>query len=221
MSLAAWLTFLVAAVLISVSPGAGAINTMSNGMRYGVRRSLPAIMGLQLGFGIQILLVGAGLGAIIASRTSPCRSSWLGVAYLIWLGISKWREPVRNPWTMTVSPLAATKVLECGVREPDQPQGHGLSGGPVPAVSGGRSTPWPAADDHGRHPDPGRLPGDAGLCPARQPTVPVHDHRPPAATDEPGVWRAVRHRCGRSGQLQTRLISSGFNAGCTHGSASG
>jgi len=46
MSLAAWLTFLVAAVLISVSPGAGAINTMSNGMRYGVRRSLPAIMGL-------------------------------------------------------------------------------------------------------------------------------------------------------------------------------
>ncbi|MEC7377705.1 MAG: homoserine/homoserine lactone efflux protein, partial [Pseudomonadota bacterium] len=67
MSLAAWLTFLVAAVLISVSPGAGAINTMSNGMRYGVRRSLPAIMGLQLGFGLQILLVGAGLGAIIAS----------------------------------------------------------------------------------------------------------------------------------------------------------
>ena len=95
MSLAAWLTFLVAAVLISVSPGAGAINTMSNGMRYGVRRSLPAIMGLQLGFGIQILLVGAGLGAIIASSNIALSViKWLGVVYLIWLGISKWREPV-------------------------------------------------------------------------------------------------------------------------------
>ena len=67
MSLTIWLTFVVAAILISISPGAGAVNTMSNGMRYGVRRSLPAILGLQLGYGAQILLVGAGLGAIIAS----------------------------------------------------------------------------------------------------------------------------------------------------------
>ncbi len=60
MSLSLWLTFLLAAILISVSPGAGAINTISSGLRYGVKRSLPAIMGLQLGFGIQIVLVGIG-----------------------------------------------------------------------------------------------------------------------------------------------------------------
>lgn len=94
MSLTLWLTFVVAAVLISVSPGAGAVNTMSNGMQYGVRRSLPAIMGLQLGYGAQILLVGAGLGAIIASSNLALSViKWLGVAYLIWLGIQKWREP--------------------------------------------------------------------------------------------------------------------------------
>lgn len=95
MSLTLWLTFLVAAVLISLSPGAGAINTMSNGMRYGVRRSMPAILGLQLGYGAQILLVGAGLGAIVASSTIALSViKWLGVGYLVWLGISKWREPV-------------------------------------------------------------------------------------------------------------------------------
>ncbi|MEX2473769.1 hypothetical protein [Marinobacter sp.] len=38
MSLTLWLTFAVAAVLISISPGA--VNTMSNGLRYGVRQSM-------------------------------------------------------------------------------------------------------------------------------------------------------------------------------------
>lgn len=110
MSLAAWLTFLVAAVLISVSPGAGAINTMSNGMRYGVLRSLPAIMGLQLGFGIQILLVGAGLGAIVASSNLALSViKWLGVAYLIWLGISKWREPVMESMEDDRQPVSGQK----------------------------------------------------------------------------------------------------------------
>lgn len=93
MSLTIWLTFVVAAILISISPGAGAVNTMSNGMRYGVRRSLPAILGLQLGYGAQILLVGAGLGAIIASSNLALSViKWLGVGYLIWLGVQKWRE---------------------------------------------------------------------------------------------------------------------------------
>ncbi|WP_372986795.1 homoserine/homoserine lactone efflux protein [Marinobacter sp.] len=95
MTLTLWLTFLVAAILISVSPGAGAVNTMSNGLRYGVKRSLPAILGLQLGYGAQIVLVGAGLGAIVASSaTALTVIKWVGVAYLVWLGIQKWREPV-------------------------------------------------------------------------------------------------------------------------------
>lgn len=98
MSLTLWLTFLIAAILISVSPGAGAVNTMSNGLRYGVRRSVPAILGLQLGYGAQIVLVGAGLGALLASSVWTLAAiKWLGVAYLVWLGIQKWREPVTNP----------------------------------------------------------------------------------------------------------------------------
>ena len=95
MTLTLWLTFLIAAVLISVSPGAGAVNTMSNGVRFGVKRSLPAILGLQLGYGAQIVLVGAGLGALVASSATLLTViKWIGVAYLIWLGIQKWREPV-------------------------------------------------------------------------------------------------------------------------------
>lgn len=89
-----WLAFALASVLISVSPGAGAVNTMSNGMRYGVRASLPAILGLQLGYGAQIVIVGVGLGALLAqSATLFALIKWAGVAYLLWLGYCKWREP--------------------------------------------------------------------------------------------------------------------------------
>ena len=89
-----WFAFLVACLLISISPGAGAVNTMSNGLRYGVRRTLPAILGLQLGLVLQILVVGVGLGALLAaSNTAFTLVKWLGVAYLVWLGYRKWTQP--------------------------------------------------------------------------------------------------------------------------------
>lgn len=85
--------FLAASILISITPGAGAINTMSNGLRYGVRRTLPAILGLQLGLGLQIVIVGVGLGTLLASsELAFALVKWGGVAYLVYLGICKWRE---------------------------------------------------------------------------------------------------------------------------------
>ncbi|MCP3867273.1 MAG: homoserine/homoserine lactone efflux protein [Gammaproteobacteria bacterium] len=89
-----WLAFFIASLLISISPGAGAVNTMSSGLQYGVRDSLPAIFGLQLGYGAQILLVGVGLGALLASSSLAFSVvKWLGVAYLVWLGYQKWTQP--------------------------------------------------------------------------------------------------------------------------------
>ena len=96
-----WLAFLLASFLISLSPGAGAINTMSNGLSYGVRNTLPAIIGLQLGLGAQIIIVGIGLGALLASSDTVYTGiKWVGVGYLLWLGISKWRQ-VPRPFDAT------------------------------------------------------------------------------------------------------------------------
>lgn len=89
-----WLTFFLAALVISISPGPGAINTLSSGLRYGVRNSLPAILGLQLGYGAQIIVVGIGLGALLAASTTAFNIvKWLGIAYLVWLGYKKWTQP--------------------------------------------------------------------------------------------------------------------------------
>ena len=94
MPLETWLAFFVAAWLISLSPGAGAISCMAAGMRYGYARAMWNILGLQLGILFVLAIVAAGLGAIIAASTTLFTAiKWLGAAYLVYLGIQQWRAP--------------------------------------------------------------------------------------------------------------------------------
>ncbi|MEO8486956.1 MAG: homoserine/homoserine lactone efflux protein [Betaproteobacteria bacterium] len=96
MPLDTWLAFAVAAWLISLSPGAGAISCMAAGMRYGYARALWNILGLQIGILFVLGIVAAGLGAIIAASTGLFVAiKWLGAAYLVWLGVQQWRAPAR------------------------------------------------------------------------------------------------------------------------------
>ncbi len=93
MELHVWITMLIASIIISVSPGAGAITTMDNGLNYGFKRSYAAILGLQVGLLSQILIVAIGLGGILAtSKTLYEIIKWVGVLYLIYLGIMKFRD---------------------------------------------------------------------------------------------------------------------------------
>ena len=92
MSLHVWLTFIVAALLISLSPGPGAISCMASGMRYGYRRTLANIAGMQLGLALQLLVVGIGLGALLAASTLAFELvKGFGVAYLCYLGWQQFR----------------------------------------------------------------------------------------------------------------------------------
>jgi homoserine/homoserine lactone efflux protein len=94
MDLHVWLPFFAASWAISISPGAGAVAAMTAGMQHGFARGYFLTFGLILGLWSQLLLVGAGLGAlIVASSTAFAVVKWLGVAYLLWLGIAQWRAP--------------------------------------------------------------------------------------------------------------------------------
>lgn len=94
MELSVWLGFFAASWAISLSPGAGAIAAMSSGLNHGFKRGYFTTIGLILGILTQIVLVGAGLGALIAtSETAFAVVKWAGVAYLIYLGIKQWRAP--------------------------------------------------------------------------------------------------------------------------------
>ncbi|WP_374661375.1 LysE family transporter [Inhella sp.] len=96
MDLHLWLTFFAASWAISISPGAGAVAAMSSGLTHGFRRGYWTTAGLILGIWTQVLLVGAGLGALVATSTTLFTLiKWAGVAYLVYLGIQQWRAPAR------------------------------------------------------------------------------------------------------------------------------
>ncbi|AJC68014.1 MULTISPECIES: homoserine/homoserine lactone efflux protein [Dickeya] len=88
-----WLTYLLTTLILSLSPGSGAINTMSTSISHGYRGAVASIAGLQLGLTIHIVLVGIGLGALLSQSVLAFDAlKWLGAAYLIWLGIQQWRS---------------------------------------------------------------------------------------------------------------------------------
>jgi homoserine/homoserine lactone efflux protein len=93
MEMQLWLAFLGAAIAISLSPGAGAILSMSTGLSHGVRRSYWSIFGLEIGLMAQLILVALGLGAVLAgSALAFTVVKWLGVAYLLYLAVRQWRS---------------------------------------------------------------------------------------------------------------------------------
>ena len=95
MEINVWITLLLASIAISVSPGAGAVVSMNSGIKYGLMKSYPAIFGLQLGLITQTFIVVIGLGALIAKSVMLFNIvKWIGVLYLLYLGISKIIEKI-------------------------------------------------------------------------------------------------------------------------------
>ncbi|WP_130178447.1 LysE family transporter [Cryobacterium sp. SO1] len=88
MQFSLWVALVGAGTLISFTPGAGAINTMSNALNSGFRRSIWGILGQQAALLIHIVIVALGVGLLVTS--SPIAFNvirYAGAAYLVYLGI--------------------------------------------------------------------------------------------------------------------------------------
>jgi homoserine/homoserine lactone efflux protein len=97
MDLSVWITYLIATIILSVSPGPGVFSSISSGLHHGFRLGLWNGVGMQAANLIIAAIVSLGLGAILlASETLFTGVKWLGVAYLVYLGIVTWRSPARG-----------------------------------------------------------------------------------------------------------------------------
>ena len=92
-----WLAYMAACWVISVSPGAGAIASMSSGLNYGFRRGYWNVIGLQIALLVQICIVAAGVGVLFA--TTPWAFlvvKWFGILYLLYLAYLQWTAPAQS-----------------------------------------------------------------------------------------------------------------------------
>ncbi|MGN8025969.1 LysE family translocator [Microbacterium sp. 22242] len=88
MTATVWLSLVAACLVISLTPGAGAINTMTNSLNEGWRRSIWGIVGQQLALVVHVAIVAAGVGLLVARVPWLFETvRYLGAAYLVFLGI--------------------------------------------------------------------------------------------------------------------------------------
>ncbi|MGC4367916.1 LysE family transporter [Hydrogenophaga sp. R2] len=103
-----WIAYFVASWAIALSPGSGAVLSMTHGLAYGVRGASATILGLQAGLAVILLVAGAGVGALlVASATAFTVVKVVGAAYLMWLGWRQWRAPVEASAANTASDQTA------------------------------------------------------------------------------------------------------------------
>lgn len=97
MALQVWFAYMLACWVISISPGAGAIASMSSGLNYGFKHGYWNALGLQLALLVQIAIVAAGVGVLFA--TTPwafLAIKWFGVLYLLYLAFMQWKAPIQQ-----------------------------------------------------------------------------------------------------------------------------
>jgi threonine/homoserine/homoserine lactone efflux protein len=89
METSALLALLTYAVATSITPGPNNMMLLASGLNFGFARSVPHMLGIALGFGLMVLIVGVGLGALFkAYPTIHEVLRWVGGAYMLYLA---WR----------------------------------------------------------------------------------------------------------------------------------
>ncbi|MGH8855080.1 MAG: LysE family transporter [Telluria sp.] len=107
MSFTTWFAFVVAGSLIAISPGSGAVLSMSHGLAYGLKKASATVLGLQLGLVLVLVIAGAGVGSLLlASSLAFTIVKTLGALYLIYLGIAQWLAKAEAA-TVSTAGLAA------------------------------------------------------------------------------------------------------------------
>ncbi len=87
-SLAHWIGFFTAAVLLNLSPGPDMAFILGHTIKGDTRAGFSAVFGIWTGACMHVLLAAFGLSAILAASAIAFSTiKWIGAIYLVWLGI--------------------------------------------------------------------------------------------------------------------------------------
>ena len=92
MSIELYLAFVAATVVLIAFPGPNVTLIVANSLTYGSRRALMTVAGTQAAQFLQLAAVVIGMTSLLhllAASFEVLR--WIGVGYLLWLGVQRWR----------------------------------------------------------------------------------------------------------------------------------
>jgi len=94
MTLQLWIAFVLASGIVLLIPGPTVLMVIGYALSDGRRSAFSVLAGVALGDFVAMSLSVVGLGALLAaSATTFMVLKWVGAAYLVYLGISMWRQP--------------------------------------------------------------------------------------------------------------------------------
>ena len=93
MALEIWVVYVATVTALMSTPGPSQLLMLSNSANHGLRRSTLTAAGDLAANAVQMLAAGFGLAAVLAASANALLIiKWLGVAYLIWLGLGMIRR---------------------------------------------------------------------------------------------------------------------------------
>jgi threonine/homoserine/homoserine lactone efflux protein len=88
------LLFVVAGLLLNLTPGPDVLYIVTQSLRSGVRAGVAAAFGITAGCFVHIFAAAVGLGALLAASTTTFTLlKWVGAAYLVYIGVRLLRAP--------------------------------------------------------------------------------------------------------------------------------
>jgi threonine/homoserine/homoserine lactone efflux protein len=110
------LAFLLTSLVIVVTPGIGVLYTVAAGLARGARAGVLAAFACTLGIVPHMVAAITGLAALLnASAVAFQTLKYVGVAYLLFMAWSTWREHGALTVEEDAAPIRARKVLVSGV----------------------------------------------------------------------------------------------------------
>lgn len=88
-----YITFMGAALLLYITPGADMMFTLASGLRGGARSGIAAAAGIGLGVMGHVLIAAAGLAVLLVAYPIAYDTlRYAGAAYLLWLAWQSWTD---------------------------------------------------------------------------------------------------------------------------------
>lgn len=108
------LALAAATVILVAIPGPNVALIVSNSLRFGFPAGASTVFGTTLGVALQLAVIVAGTVALLEFAAAALAwIRWVGVAYLVWLGIRTWRLPATD--LASVEPRRAVFWRGCAI----------------------------------------------------------------------------------------------------------